>query len=267
MALRGVVTASNTTAGASPSVNVSTISGFAAGDIILLIAQVDTNPATFTWPSGFSAISGLANMAVTGGGGTDTCSIQYKVATGTETTLTVSVTGSNLYTITARVYSGRSATPFAVTAVSTGPVASAPTPVTLSITGLTANAGDDLVLFVNASSYPATTTWSFTPPTGFGNSRIDNAASTVAYSPAIGSCDKLAVSAGATGTLGGTLSWVGGANNGYSAYLISLAASGGGPSPAPIINGGKVLISNGKVVISMAPLAWIIGRRNALSKK
>src|SRR5258708_22798650 len=98
--------------------------------------------------------------------------------------------GSHFYTVPARAYFGGSVSPFAVTPATTSPVAVATPPISLSITGLTANAGDDLVLLVGANGLNNQTTENITltAPSGFTNTRNDFALGGT-FSIAQHSCD------------------------------------------------------------------------------
>jgi hypothetical protein len=242
MALRGVATQANTTSTTTGVVTVSGIGGTGplSGDIVFLCVNWGGGGgATFTYPSGFAAVTNCPNANVACGNGSGTSGIAWKLAgAGEPSTYTVTSTQNSWGTVHCRVYSGRAASPFVVAPVATGPVGSVVQPVTLSITGLTANAGDDVVLFVPNQSLPNTTdTLSFTPPTGFGNSSIAVAAG-VSFSAAIMACDYVNYPGGATGTLGGTLNDTEGHTTGYEAYLISLAQT---VVVGPILMGGICL--------------------------
>lgn len=214
MALRGTASNVVTTAATSIVVTVGGI-GIQSGDIVLLCCDFDTYPNTIT-SSGFSVL--VTNQQI----GTDnnTGVVLWKTAGASEpSTYTISGTASDYYGVQCRVYSGRSGV---VTAQQTTNLAGtgAP-PVTLSITGLTAAAGDDVVLFVvGSSTNTAASSFSWTQPSGYGNSVVS--ANTVAYTPNLYSADNVNVSAGATGTLSATPTNNGPANIGYAAFLISL---------------------------------------------
>lgn len=237
MALRGTAVLAQTTASSSGIITVSGI-GIQNGDIVILQASVDKTSVTFTFPSGFSSNFGgttLSTQQVASGEGTSTVGIAWKLANNEGTTYTVSgATGSNLWTITARVYSGRNqTTPFAVAPTQRGPIASASEPITATCTALTCNAGDDLVLFVPCGAVLGTDTQAYTVPSGFANKVVNSAA--VTFSVLQDSCDFVNHSASTSGTAAGTLSGSS-VSMGYGAYLISIAqaaASGVIPYDAP----------------------------------
>ena len=205
-ALRCTVSNANTT-GLTTGITLAlnSCSGLTSGDIIILSMVADLSSATFTVTgSTFSAIPSVSNMNIAGGEGTITFGAQYRVANGTETSITIKVaSSSHFYSVTARAYSGRNSSPFTVTPTTSGPIASSTPPHTLSITGLTANSGDDLVELVGGGQASSTSdTFSFTQSTGFGNALIEQAAATQ-YAPIQESADYVGNGGGATGTLGG----------------------------------------------------------------
>lgn len=228
MAYFGSISNANTTGSTTGiTLNLATL-GAPAGAIILLEAIADITTGTFTITGAtFSTVGSFTNMNLTGGEGTVTLMApQYLVATGSEGTITIKVaSSSHFYSVTARAYTGRgTANPFVVTPVQTGPVAQATGPITFSLTGLTANAGDDIVQFLGGGQASSTSdTFSFAQSSGFGNKVIEQAAAT-SFAPIQESADNTNVSAGATGTLTGTLNNTSGVQFGYGGYVISLAA-------------------------------------------
>jgi len=197
--------------------------GIQSGDIVLLFCNFDTFPNTISC-TGFSVL--VTNQQI-GSGTNSTVVVLSKTAGGSEpSTYTINGTASDLYSAQCRVYSGRSGT---VTAQQTTNLAGtgAP-PVTTSITGLTAAAGDDVVLFVGGSTATLTCTYSWTQPSGYGNSLITSASATTSFAPNCYSADNTNVSAGATGTLATTQTNTGPNNIGYAAFLVSLAAAAAG---------------------------------------
>lgn len=230
-ALRGTAVSANTTAALSISLNLASISGLAVGDVVILGLGNDHGSATFTITgSTFLAVPNSSDQQVDSGEGTSTSGVRYRIIDGTETTITIAVGTSSLITAVARAYSGRAASPFTVTPVVTGPIARANVPVSLSITGIAGNAGDDLVLVVPGGESDPTDTWTFTAPTSPACAHSLTTYSAATFSQVIGSCDVVGYAGGATGTLtGGALTHAGGgaSQTGYVAYLISLAAGGG----------------------------------------
>ncbi len=92
-----------------------TVSGVAAGDLLLIYAQTDQTPGvTFTWPSGFTQIAAGGSTYNGGDFG-----VAYKVATGSEGSLSVSNSASNTMIVGVVAYAGVSTTnPLDVTSVS-----------------------------------------------------------------------------------------------------------------------------------------------------
>lgn len=216
MALRGkasAAVASNTTA----SVNVSSI-GIQPGDIILaLVAGGGGGTNTYTYPSGFVAVPGLANQA----NSQATQGIAYKVADGSETTtLAVVSSVTDFLTVQMRVYSGRNtASPFTAVAVSGNNFADSG--VALTVGSVTAAAADDAVIFVASAAYDGSTSESYAPPTNFANG--DCIFALAQFSPVIAACDWVNAPSGATGTAGGTITAVGRTGLTYCGFALSLA--------------------------------------------
>lgn len=236
MALRG--TAAAFTTGLATSVAVTHGISIQSGDVVILEASIsNANVGTPTFPSGFSSTLGSTTLGALSipANAQNACTgyIAAKIA-GASEPATYTVTGlSNRWQLVCRVYSGRSATPFTVAAVTTSPVADATVPITLAITGITANAGDDLVLFIPGSGENGgATDDTLTAPSGFGNVRNDTGGSANPFTPMVWSCDKLNVAAGATGSLGGTINGQAGDKTAYGAWLISMAT---GTPPAPAV--------------------------------
>ena len=222
MAFKGANSISQHVAASNVVLDVSMLN-IQQGDIMVLCVSVDKASATFTWPGGFNTIASLSTMQVASSEGTATCGITWGLAGATPpATLTVSTSGTNLYTLVCRVYSGRASAPLLVTPVKTGPVASGSVPITLSITGITPGVGDDVVLFVPAMEYGASGTCTYTPAATWINGRSDYTNTT--FCPFIGSSDWPQWKGGATGTIAGTVTDSQGLNSGYGAYLLSLAA-------------------------------------------
>jgi hypothetical protein len=220
MALRGTAGSAATSASTSIVVTVGGI-GIQSGDIVLIFCNFNTFPNTIS-STGFSILVanqniGTANSAVT---------VLSKTAGGSEpSTYTINGTASDLYSVQCRVYSGRSGT---VTAQQTTNLCGtgAP-PVTTSITGLTAAAGDDVILFIGGSTSTLICTYSWTQPSGYLNSLVTSSSVTTSFAPNCYSADNTNISAGGTGTLVTTQTNTGPNNIGYAAFLVSLAAAAG----------------------------------------
>jgi len=204
MALRGIVTNAASAHVTSLSVDVSTI-GVQAGDLILLHMQGGGGTGlTFTWPTGFAAPSdGTTTLGNQNEASSGTEGIMYKFADGTETSLSVGSSANNFATLTARVYSGRnSLAPFTKVAATTTQF-NQNSPFSYALAGVTAAAGDDVVCFAANRYADGSGTASFTPASGYTNGNVAYSQPTQ-FSPITVSFDALNVSAGATGTIGGT---------------------------------------------------------------
>jgi hypothetical protein len=226
MALRGTAGQANTAAASSCVVTVSGI-GIAAGDIILLLyASGGGGTLTLSFPSGFNAISGCADGACAASA-TSTTGVRYKVATGSEPTTYTCTSGvTDWMSLQCRVYSGRSATQFTATQETSG--ASAATPVTYAISGVTASSHDDVCVLIGGSpNNNSSGTSTYTPPTNFANG-LETVSLTNQFSPILASSDDVNVSSGATGTLGGSMTFSTSQNYAYRAYLVSMASQTGG---------------------------------------
>ena len=223
MAYVNSVEAARTTTGANLSLNITSLA--VPGNILILEMGVNVGSVTFSVAgSTFSPIPSVSAMNVNSAQGSITGNAFYRIADGTETTITISGGGTRLYIARCRSYSGRNATPFAVTPVTTGPVGAASPPLALSITGITPNSGDDLVLLlIGGQSDTTSDVWTFTQPSGWGNTFADQAPS-IQFAPNIFSCDLQNVSNTATGTLTGTLTNSSLTTMGYGVYLISLGS-------------------------------------------
>jgi hypothetical protein len=227
-AYRGAASTVNATSGNSCVVTVSGI-GIQLGDVLLFIAGTANNSKTFTYPTGFSAVPGLSNINITSNGG-GTIGVAYKIATSTEvsaSTLTATTSDSpGWLACHVRDYSGRNtSSPFSAVAT-TATTAATGNPLNFTLTGLTAVAGDDVVSIVGINNATEATTYT-TPPTGFANTALlDNGGN---FNPNFAAADKVNVSAGATGSLTGSIATFGG-SYGYAGYVISLAVAGGGGS-------------------------------------
>lgn len=194
--------------------------GVQANDIVVLLCTCDISSADFTgkFPTGFTMFS---QGTVTTDG--QKSALGWKRLTGADTgsyTVTIANTGSN-WAIAAIAFSGR--------ATASDPAASAAninntgqaSPATVSATGVTALAGDDLCWAgapdLTLSGATAMTT---TPPSGY--TLREDASRSFAWAE-LASQDS--VGAGATGTVSGSASWSGGGTAGRIAWLVRIPAA------------------------------------------
>lgn len=231
MAFRGAASQANSSTSTSVVVTVSSIGGTGPqlNDIVLFYMDGGGGggTSTLTPPSGFSAVPGITqtlnfntqNM------------VWYKVATASEpSTYTATSNVNDFHAAQVRVYSGRNtSSPF--TTVSTFHVSSGSSPMSVDINGLTAAASDDLVIIGGLDNQSnGTTNYSYTAPSGYANAQMGTV--NVAFATASFGADKVNASAGATGTVSGSLTFTGtGGDTG--GWLIALAvAAAGTTAPA-----------------------------------
>lgn len=208
MAFRSATTASSS----GTSVSVAVPAGVADKDIVVLVlSSDDAAMGTPTWPSGFTQLDKRSF-------GTDgqSCAVAWKRLTGADTgTYTVGNTGAYGCDISALAFSGRDTTNPPVLGSSTS---SNNTGSSVSVTGLTVVAGDDLLFAMLPDSTASTSV--FTQPSGY----TQETHTSDIYGPHSTAVEQNAA-AGATGTVSG--SWTNGTGHGSAAYLIRIPASTG----------------------------------------
>ena len=120
-------------------------------------------------------------------------------------------------------WSGRD-TAATVTPVPTSVETAQTTPISVTLTGVTAASGDDVVFFADLDKTVNTDVWSSTPPASYSEQQdVDNGWS-YGY---LATRDN--VTAGATGALTATATRTSGTGNaGFSGWVFSLPSSGGG---------------------------------------
>lgn len=236
-ALRGTASQSNTSSANSVTVTNTSI-GIQSGDFLVLCAMGDTGSgATWTAPTGFSAISGAGVIYIDPFGSTQALQCFTKTAGGSEaSTYTLTYSTSDLITALLYDFSGRSGSITAVALSSVGDGSS--TPNTYTMGSLTAAAGDDIVDIVGNTRWngPSDTgNVTCTPPSGYSNGLATY--SSTLYSPIFCSWTKTNSTAGAQSTTGGIYSTD--ATSFVSAYgglRLSLAqGSGGGTTSSPLL--------------------------------
>jgi hypothetical protein len=276
-----------------------TVSGYTINqnDIILAFCDMggDAENTTCTFPSGFNAIPGLGALQTN----STNLQIAAKVATASEPeSYTFAMSTSDFHTIQIRAYSGRNtASIFSAVSQSGQSEAEAATPISGSFPGLTAVAGDDVVLFIggdNQSSDGAHGPFGLTGPTSFSNQLAVNGSAN--FSPVILSADFTNNPGGATGTLSPTITATTASSFSLSSMAVSLAAASVSCTNSGYTSGGAITTPNGTsgnyvgnagtfvtpncssteywqpglgrfgtgALLPMAPLSWIIARRNRM---
>jgi hypothetical protein len=207
-------------AAAAASSNSSTFTaptGIQDGDILVIALHYDNAPGTITWPSGFTQfVSYIYN------GSTKNVRAAWKVASSESGSYVVSTTNTIYRSGVMGAWSGRSAAQSMSAQTSgTGNANAISTPVTISLTGITAAANDDVIYFpVWSPQSSGFGTWTFTPPTNYTTAGSNLTAlyglSAMAY--------RDDVSAGATGTLASTVGGSTSPAEGYGGFVVALAA-------------------------------------------
>lgn len=228
---------SNSASGNAASLDVTAPAGVASGDILIALwSQGGAGNATITWPSGFTELAS-SNSATH----FNTNRIAVKVATGSEpASYTIGTSVSDLCVAGVAAWSGRD-TAAVLSAQTTLSEAATSTPISVSLTGVTAANGDDIAWIAmrvpSAGGSLGAGLW--TPPTSY-TERIDVQATTY-ITASLASRDN--VSAGATGAIVGTLNNAD--DSGYAGFVVALpAAAGGGGAGRGRLVGGKLVGGN-----------------------
>ena len=277
MALRGFTSAWTTTNANSASITYAGAQNIQVGDLIILDTVYRAggfHPVTD--PSGFTPGANLTPPLADQNLSNSNHHIAVKIATAADAgTPTYTQSGSypGSWSQQLRVYYGRVNTSVAAAFSNTAATAvgaSGSTPYTYDITGVTALAGDDIVVLTGS---PFLTAYALSAAiSGYGNLSV---AQYVSGSQAfIGGLDRVNAPAGATGTLVESITastQVGGLVPG--AFVLSLPAANsvrpGGfffganrtvmPGMGSGMGGTKVPAT---AVAMFMPLGWVIGRRN-----
>lgn len=208
------------------STTVPSPAGFAADDILLIVVSIDGTGVSITWPSGFAQLY-ASTLTMDG----QQVFLAWKRAVGGDSlALSRSGTaGQSSWVAQCFAWSGRDTTNPPVGSTAATNSSSNASPTTLTANGVTAVAGDDLVWIGGLDANAGTLSSTFTSPSGYTSQgvTIDTADQFDVF--AVATSD--AVSAGATGTVSGTLTHSGTA--GWAAYLIRIPAAGGGGGGSP----------------------------------
>lgn len=203
------------------------------GDVIGCL--IETDQETVSW--GFTPVASGRFETTGGAGRASTFDWATKIASSEPGTYTHSIGGGNGLTRKAVCFSltGRdSATPSASQV--TNDAGGSASPISTPLAGVTAAAGDDIVILTgDAATTVSTSPITYTAPDGY-TKRAEQAIVGVNFSSggvAVATRDN--VSAGATGTLTG--SWAQGSGHGDTAGVVLAfsAAEGGDPDPEPVV--------------------------------
>jgi len=217
-AFRACGTATTVVGGGATTGTPGTPAGAAANDILLIIVSQDDEPVTYTWPSGFTQ---LYNSSLTLDG--QAVAVAWKRAAGGDSlTVTRSATPGE-WLLQACAWSGRDTgnPPIGSTAATNNTANASPT--TITSNGVTALSGDDLVWIAGLDVTAASATAALTQPTGYTSQGATICSNSLCVF-GIATLDN--TSAGATGSISGSMTHSG--NSGWAAFLIRIPLSGGG---------------------------------------
>jgi hypothetical protein len=209
----------NSATSSTSSLIVTNANGHTAGDLILLKADIDNKTGTVTWPAGFTQIV----LGILNNPDGEAVGLAYKFDSGSEpSTYTITHTfGTSGAILSCTAWQNVDSTsPFVLSAVSTNIGANA-SPFTVSLTGLTAVAGDALLFLGDIDATSGSDTWSTATATGF--TTLQNQS----FSWANGFFQyKEGLSSGATGTISVVSTRTAGTGNaGCIGYQLALHAA------------------------------------------
>lgn len=219
MAFRSSAT---TTQGAGISADlVATMpAGVASGDQLIALTTWDGFNTSVTPPADWNLLDFHSNSAPDG----QTIVLWTKVATGSEgATQTWSAQTKAVVGIIA-AWSGRSSTPLTSSeVVKTNNTSSNASPISVSLTGITASTSDDIAVFIGLDN-PSSSQWSFSQITNYTNQATGNSGDF-----AVGNFQyRNNVSSGATGSLATTATRDSGTGNaGWGGFVIRIPVAGG----------------------------------------
>lgn len=221
-----------TTATNATNLTVAVPAGLAQDDIVILLASEDNVNATFTWPAGFTQLD-QRHLTLDG----HTVGVAWKRQgavpdSGTYTVAVGALTGNN--GLAAIPLTGRhTVNPPVIGAVTADNTANAGTALTITATGLTATAGDD-VLHVAMEDVAAASIGNGHSSWSLGTEIVDLIDAGTGWVN-IGVAKAEAVAAGATGSETVSFAKSPTGNNGFVTYLIRVpVAPGGGGSPQSV---------------------------------
>jgi hypothetical protein len=221
MAFRSAASTTGANAASPGACNLP--AGIQVGDYLLAFWSIDTADAaaSATVPTGWTKISGPTNIS---GPDTQTYLIYERIADGNESTQrTWSGFGGNNFACIIAAWRERNiSTPKTFITNSTPNTSANASPVSVALTGGTAAAGDDLAWFAALDNVSGASGWSLTSaPSGFtayGVAQFQWGTAALAY--------RDDATAGATGTLTGTLTEAGD-HAGWSGIVVAIAAASG----------------------------------------
>jgi hypothetical protein len=189
--------------------------GVVAADRLLAAITQDSAASAFTPATGWTSISN-GDQASPDGQSTEL--FEKKNATGSDSYNFVTDNNTRDAIVQVVALSGRDNVAAATFSNTTNTTSNA-TPISVSMTGVTAVLGDDIVVYVSLDQTVTGDTWSFTPPASY-TERHDV---TVAEWSHLTTATQDSVSAGATGALALTATRLTGSGNaGYGGWVVAV---------------------------------------------
>lgn len=211
--------AATSVASATTSAAAGAPAGFSANDILILILSSDANASTASPPSGFTQLAKDTWSSPDG----QVVFIWWKRAVGSDSLTVTGMASGVSKLLWCFAWSGRHTSNPPVISTSALNTSSNASPTTLTANGVTALAGDDLFWFGALDVTVASSTNTFTQPTGYTSQ--GSAVDSVDHFDVVAAANKDNVSAGATGTVSGTLTHSGSA--GWDAFVIRIPVASG----------------------------------------
>lgn len=227
---------SSTSFATATALTATAPAGVVAGDRLLAFVIVDGQTGPGTAPGNtITPATGWTELLNADQNNPDSQTVRLlekKVATGSDLYNFVTSPGGTQAVVQVVCLSGRHATQAAVTASTTNTTSNA-TPISVSMTGVTALQDDDVVWFCALDQTVAADTWGFSAVAGY-TERLDVATGNF-LTVATDTAD--AVSAGATGALTSTATRATGTGNaGYGGFVVAVPQA---PPPYTVASSGN----------------------------
>lgn len=217
---------SNKATSSTGGVITATPAGVTAHDYLGATYLVDSNTATLTAPSGWTNDS--SNLWGSGAPDGGQQFFAFKAdASGTDAFGFTDSTGNTSNAVIAAAWSGRdNASPHSAARVKTLNTTSNVSPISATITGITASASDDIAVWLATDQTVAGGRWTFSTIATY-TERQDGVATDWVSGIALDTLDN--ASAGATGNFSTTITRDSGTgNSGYAGIVVAIKAAAGG---------------------------------------
>jgi hypothetical protein len=197
----------------------SSPAGVQSGDYLVGLGVADRNDNPPTGLTGWTELANIDQAAPDA----QTARIMWKISDGADD-FTASFESSNCYWVVG-AWTGRNTVSPHTDSQTTVSTASNATPISASLTGVTAVNGDDIAVFLELDQL-ASADWNFSTITDYTERKDDTTLSFVT----VGLQTRDNVSAGATGSLATTVTRTAGTgNSGYAGIVIAIAQAPGTP--------------------------------------